>query len=198
MEDKRLDIFKIFAVQICSWFEDKLTFDVKYSADGNNVEIWLHGYPLYPSKKLGNIIFVLPASYISVGSSQGVRFGKIGQAHIKFYQERIGKCFAHPHVWGSGEPCWNHIDKSNPVDLYCSLVHTLLLTNVTKNSLEIGKPCPDSAMRATTYALILDEAKKHQKIIKSKLKLPNDAFELGTLGMIFNNRLSASINIILR
>ena len=84
--DKRIEIYKLFANQICNELRNKISYDVKYSYDGNKVEIWLHGYPLYPSKRLGDVIISLPINYISVQGGS-IRYNSINQASVGFYQE---------------------------------------------------------------------------------------------------------------
>ena len=200
--DKRIEIYKLFANQICNELRNKISYDVKYSYDGNKVEIWLHGYPLYPSKRLGDVIISLPINYISVQGGS-IRYNSINQASVGFYQENTMKAFAHPHVWNSGQPCWDHVPKSNINDLFVYIVNSLLLTNVTKDSLERGHPCPDSIMVSNGgYRRPLQEiyniSVEHSKFIQTKLGLNIRELELSKLFLRFNSKFNHCLSMIIK
>lgn len=194
--DKRLMIYKIFANLICSEFNDKLTHEVKYSYDGNNVEIWLKGYPLYPSKQLGSVIIILPIDYITIRSG-AVKYKDLQQGSVRIYQEYIGKAFAHAHVWNCGEPCWDHIPIKDIQTLFTRFVHTLFLTNVTSDSVTKGIRCPDSIMTVgKTHTESLRISREHHKVILNRIGLRS--VDLKMLPIRFNNKYGKTLQQILK
>ena len=117
--DKRLEILQSAVNFLCNWFDGKLTGTAKFV--GNDIELRFKGYALYPSGKIGDIIIRLPSDYVTV-SVRGINFRLLHQRDVGFYQEAVNTAFIHPHVWGSGQPCWdNHQRKS---DMMCFSVKT--------------------------------------------------------------------------
>ena len=200
--DKLLEIYKLFAYLICIELKNKLTYEVKYSQNKDKIEIWLHGYPLYPSKVLGDIIITLPINYISI-QGEIIRYKSIGQSSVGFYQEYIGKGFAHPHVWNNGQPDWDHVPKTRIDDLFVYFFNSLLLTNITKDSLEIGHPCPDSIMviennKCRNMKEVYQLCKEHSEFIQDKLKLNIIDLDLPFLNQRFNNKFNYYLSLIFR
>ena len=113
--------------------------EVSYSVDGNSIIMEFHNYPVYRSKKgkTGNVYVVIPASTFKIRNGKVV-FERLAQTDCKFYQNRIGEAFAHPHIFSDGHPCWHGGDRSRAVDFICNVVETLSLTNVTNASITIG------------------------------------------------------------
>lgn len=112
---------------------------VYYNGDGNTIIMEFHNYPIYGSgkEKTGNVYLKMPASTFGIRNGKVV-FKRLAQADCRFYQNIIGKAFAHPHVFNDGHPCWNGGDRSRAVDFICNIVETFCLTNVTKDSIYIG------------------------------------------------------------
>jgi len=83
----------------------------------------------------------------------------------------------HPHVWASGQPCWDNQQRKSIVDLFVNFLNTMLYTNANAHSLKEGRPCPDSKMYNSDHSWILREVSKQQETLKTKMNLPRDIFD---------------------
>jgi len=180
--DKKLQIILAAVNFLCNWFDGKLVGSVGYV--GNGIELRFKGYALYPQGNLGDVIIRLPVDYITV-SSNGIKYRELQQKDVGIFQERIGVAFVHPHVWGSGEPCWGGHVRKTITDLFVYFLNTLLYTNANAESLRVGRPTPDSKMYNQNYSLILSEVEKQKKNLVSKMSLPRDIFDTKHFNVAF-------------
>ena len=67
---------------------------------------------------------------------RNIIYNPIDQFSILFYQERFGRQFAHPHIYPTGQPDWDHSKVWSPTDLIVRLIETITLRNVYEYSLQ--------------------------------------------------------------
>lgn len=166
MRDYSMDLAKIAANIVTDVMGTGLTAETKYSSDGNNIIMEFNGYPLRGSRKKGKVFVQFPRStfYVRKGN---VHFTPIQQAQCRYYQEEIGKQFAHPHVYNDGHPCWDSSKRERATDFIANIVETLSLQNVTKDSVTVGL-CASGIMGVKMEAL--KNAQQQQKAVTSALK----------------------------
>ena len=172
--DKKLDILQSAVNFICNWFDGKLTGTAKYV--GNDIELRFSGYAVYPRGK-GDVIIRLPSGYVTVSSSTGIKYRPLFQREVGFYQERVGKAFVHPHVWASGQPCWDSHQRKSIVDLFVYFLNTMLYTNANEESLRVGRPVPDSTMYNQNHSSILGAVSAQKQNLMKNMGLPHDIFD---------------------
>lgn len=166
MKDSSMDLAKIAAGIVSEVMGEGLTARTSCSADGNSILMEFDGYPIYGTGRRGKVFVQFPRSafYMSRGN---VYFKGIQQAECRYYQEKPGTAFAHPHVFSSGQPCWKNGGRERAVDFIVNIVETLALSNVTKDSVTIGL-CASGVMGTKLGAL--KNAQLHQKKVVSTLK----------------------------
>lgn len=166
MRDYSMDLAKIAANIVTDVMGSGLTAETRYSSDGNNIIMEFDGYPLRGSRKKGKVFVQFPRStfYVRKGN---VHFTPIQQAQCRYYQEEIGKQFAHPHVYNDGHPCWDNSKRERATDFIANIVETLSLQNVTKDSVTIGL-CASGIMGVKMEAL--KNAQQQQKVVVTTLK----------------------------
>ena len=166
---------------------------VYYGADGNTIIMEFHNYPLYGYNRhiVGNVYVQIPASTFSIRNGKIV-FKRLAQTDCRFYQNKLGEAFAHPHVFNDGHPCWHGGDRSRVVDFICNIVETFCLTNVTHDSIYIGHRA--SGIMANDEAHPKDENKltgreKDENSLKNARKQEKSVRkELHPKGCISNRR----------
>lgn len=166
MRDYSMDLARIAANIVTDVMGTGLTAETRYSSDGNNIIMEFNGYPLRGSRKKGKVFVQFPRStfYVRKGN---VHFTPIQQAQCRYYQEEIGKQFAHPHVYNDGHPCWDSSKRERATDFIANIVETLSLQNVTKDSVTVGL-CASGIMGVKMEAL--KNAQQQQKAVTSALK----------------------------
>lgn len=166
MRDYSMDLAKIAANIVTDVMGSGLTAETRYSSDGNNIIMEFDGYPLRGSRRKGKVFVQFPRStfYVRKGN---VHFTPIQQAQCRYYQEEIGKQFAHPHVYNDGHPCWDNSKRERAMDFIANIVETLSLQNVTKDSVTIGL-CASGIMGVKMEAL--KNAQQQQKVVTTILK----------------------------
>lgn len=165
MRDYSIDLAKIAANIVTDVMGVGLTAVTKYSSDGNNIIMEFNGYPLYGYNKRGKVFVQFPRSTFYVRKGV-VHFTAFQQAQCRYYQEKIGKPFAHPHVFDNGRPCWSEGGRQRATDFICNIIETLTLQNVTKDSVIFGR-CASGIMGVKMEAL--KNAQKYQKVVTSTL-----------------------------
>lgn len=186
---KNLEILQAAVNFVCNWFDGKLTGTAKYA--GNHIELRFNGYALYPTGKRGDVIIRLPSDYITV-SSGGIKYRPISQREVGFFQETVGTAFIHPHVWPSGQPCWDNQQRKSIVDLFVNFLNTMLYTNANAHSLQEGKPCPGSKMVEGDHSWILREVAKQKENLQTKMGLPRDIFDTKFFNVKFARDIEAA------
>lgn len=166
MRDYSMDLAKIAANIVNDVMGSSMTVETRYSPDGNNIIMEFDGYPLRGSRRKGKVFVQFPRSTFYVRKGD-VHFTPIQQAQCRYYQEEIGKQFAHPHVYNDGHPCWDSSKRERAVDFIANIVETLSLQNVTKDSVTIGL-CASGIMGVGMDAL--KNAQHHQKAVIAALK----------------------------
>lgn len=118
MRDYSMDLAKIAANIVTDVMGSGLTAETRYSSDGNNIIMEFDGYPIRGSRRKGKVFVQFPRStfYVRKGT---VHFTPIQQAQCRYYQEEIGRQFAHPHVYNDGHPCWDNSKRERAYRLYC-------------------------------------------------------------------------------
>ena len=166
MRDYSMDLARIAANIVTDVMGTGLTAETRYSSDGNNIIMEFNGYPLRGSRKKGKVFVQFPRStfYVRKGN---VHFTPIQQAQCRYYQEEIGKQFAHPHVYNDGHPCWDSSKRERATDFIANIVETLSLQNVTKDSVTVGL-CASGIMGVKMEAL--KNAQQQQKAVTSAVK----------------------------
>lgn len=166
MRDYSMDLARIAANIVTDVMGTGLTAETRYSSDGNNIIMEFNGYPLRGSRKKGKVFVQFPRStfYVRKGN---VHFTPIQQAQCRYYQEEIGKQFAHPHVYNDGHPCWDSSKRERATDFIANIVETLSLQNVTKDSVTVGL-CASGIMGVKMEAL--KNAQQQQKAVTSALR----------------------------
>ena len=126
----------------------------------------LDGYPIRGSRRKGKVFVQFPRAtfYVRKGN---VNFTPIQQAQCRYYQEEIGRQFAHPHVYNDGHTCWDNSKRERATDFIANIVETLSLQNVTKDSVTIGL-CASGIMGVKMEAL--KNAQQQQKAVNTALK----------------------------
>jgi hypothetical protein len=171
---KDLEILQAAVNFISNWFDGALRGIACYS--GNDVQLVFSGYSLYPSGKKGDVIFCLPSDYVTV-SSTGVKYRELSQAEVRFCQGDAKTAFAHPHIWNSGQPCWDHHNRKAITDLFVYMLNTMLYTNANMHSLNVGHPCPDSVMYRHDYSQIVDIVEAQKRRLVTNMHLPRDILD---------------------
>lgn len=166
MRDYSMDLAKIAANIVTDVMGSGLTAETRYSSDGNNIIMEFDGYPIRGSRRKGKVFVQFPRStfYVRKGN---VHFTPIQQAQCRYYQEEIGRQFAHPHVYNDGHPCWDNSKRERATDFIANIVETLSLQNVTKDSVTIGL-CASGIMGVKMEAL--KNAQLQQKAVNTALK----------------------------
>lgn len=166
MRDYSMDLAKIAANIVTDIMGFGLTAETRYSSDGNNIIMEFDGYPLRGSRRKGKVFVQFPRSTFYVRKGD-VHFTPIQQAQCRYYQEEIGKQFAHPHVYNNGQACWDTGKRERATDFIANIVETLSLQNVTKDSVTVGL-CASGIMGVKMEAL--KNAQQQQKAVTSALR----------------------------
>ena len=166
MRDYSMDLAKIAANIVTDVMGSGLTAETRYSSDGNNIIMEFDGYPIRGSRRKGKVFVQFPRAtfYVRKGN---VHFTPIQQAQCRYYQEEIGRQFAHPHVYNDGHPCWDNSKRERATYFIANIVETLSLHNVTKDSVTIGL-CASGIMGVKMEAL--KNAQQQQKAVNTALK----------------------------
>jgi len=171
-----------------------MTADTRYSPDGNSIIMEFDGYPLWGSRRKGKVFVQFPSNtfYMRKGN---IHFTAIQQAQCRFYQEEMGKQFAHPHVYNDGQPCWDRGKRERATDFIANIVETLSLQNVTKDSVTIGL-CASGIMGVKMEAL--KNAQKQQKTVADTLKPKGIVNDRSKLESYVSKRWCSKISILTR
>lgn len=166
MRDYTMDLAKIAAGIVTDCLGSGLTSNTYYSTDGNSIVMEFGGYPLRNSFRTGKVFVQFPRStfYVRKGT---VKYTPIQQAQCRYYQEKMGSQFAHPHVYNDGHPCWDTGKRERVVDFIANIIETLSLQNVTKDSVTVGL-CASGIMGIKMEAL--KNAQIQQKKVIGTLK----------------------------
>ncbi|MBQ1250967.1 MAG: hypothetical protein IIY00_05160 [Clostridia bacterium] len=167
MQDTSLSLARVAAAIVCDVMGPGLTGTCTYSSDGNHILMQFDGYPFYGStfRRRGAVYVQIPRNTFYLRRSD-ICFTKLQQAQCRYYQEKVGTAFKHPHVFESGQPCWQGGERNRAVDLIANICETLALNNVTNSSVTIGL-CASGCMG--TGADALRNARKHQQTVMETL-----------------------------
>lgn len=164
MRDYSMELARIASSIVTDVMGDGLTTQTYYSSDGNNIIMEFCGYPLYGTRKTGKVYVQFPRStfYLRRGN---VHYTPIQQAQCRYYQNRIGEQFAHPHVYNDGHPCWDNSKRERAVDFIANIIETLAMENVTRDSVTVGL-CASGIMGVKLDALQNAQAQK-KKVLET-------------------------------
>lgn len=181
MRDYSMELAQIAAGIMTDVLGGKNPVKVSYSTDGNNIIFELDNYPMYidPAKnnalvqaaravlpeKKGKVFAQMPRSTFSVRKGTVCPM-KVQQAQFRYYEGKIGNALSHPHVYNDGHPCWADGTKTRYVDLICNIIETFTLTNVTWDSVFVGR-CASGVMGVTDTAL--RNSKIHHNLVMETL-----------------------------
>ena len=140
MRDYSLELAQIAAGIVGDVLGGTLTASTVCSADGNSIIMEFDGY---------------------------ICFSPLQQAQCRYYQGVLGHPFAHPHVFGSGQPCWDSGKRERVVDFICNIIETFSLQNVTEASVRVGH-CASAVMETDMRAV--SNARKQQEKVMKQLK----------------------------
>ena len=137
MKDYTMDLAKIAAGIVTDCLGNSLKSKTYYSSDGNSIIMEFDGYPLYNSTRTDKVFVQFPRStfYMRKGD---FHYHEIQQAQCRFYQERLGNRFEHPHVFNDGHPCWWNGKRERVVDFITNIIETFSVQNVTTVSVTEG------------------------------------------------------------
>ncbi len=192
MKDYSMALAKIAANIIVDVMGNTLTAETYYSADGNDIITEFRGYPLYGQNKTGTVFWQYPRSTFYV-RKKNVCITPIQQSQCRYFQEFIGKQFAHPHVFTSGIPCWDKSSRERVPDYLASTAETLTLQNVTRDSVLVGI-CASGVMGVRLEAL--ENAEKHQKKVLETLKCKPIVTDHRKLESYITKRWSSMITVL--
>ena len=168
MRDYSMELAQVAAGIVTDVMGSGLNTRTSYSTDGNNIIIEFDGYPIYGARKPGKVFVQFPHStfYVRRGN---VQYSPLQQAQCRYYQERIGEPFAHPHIYNDGHPCWDNSKRERAVDFIANIIETLAMENVTKDSVTVGL-CASGVMGVKLDALKNAQAQKKRVLetLKSK------------------------------
>ena len=194
MRDYSMDLAKVATGIIVDVMGGGLSAESHYSSDGNYIIMEFDGYPLYDQRQKGKVFVQFPRStfYVKKGN---VYFTPIQQAQCRFFQEQMGKQFAHPHVYSDGHPCWDGSSRERPTDFIANIIETLSLLNVTKDSVTVGL-CASGIMGIQQEALT--NAKRQQTRVLDTLNCKSLIKERRKLESYVNKRWCNKITILTR
>ncbi len=169
-----------------------LSTSVGYTPDANRVRITFYNYPLYGGGSgSGPVCVEVPRDTLTYRGGM-VRFKTVCQSHCRFYQEKIGKSLCHPHIYNDGHPCWNNDGQRNSFpDFLSTVIAELFLTNVTHDSVTIGK-CASGVMGVRAEAL-RNAQRQHALLVRALSPNPavdNDAQLHALMGRMWSERLT--------
>lgn len=170
----------------------KLHTSVTYTPDANRVRITFYNYPLYGGGGSGSgpVCVEVPRDTLTYRGGM-VRFKTVSQAHCRFYQEKIGKALLHPHIYNDGHPCWHDGQRNSFPDFLSTVIAELFLTNVTHDSVTIGK-CASGVMGVRADAL-RNAQRQHALLVRALSPNPavdNDAQLHALMGRMWSERLT--------
>lgn len=166
MRDYSLELAQIAAGIVGDVLGGTLTASTVCSADGNSIIMEFDGYPLYNTAGKGKVFVQFPRSTFYVRRGD-ICFSPLQQAQCRYYQGVLGHPFAHPHVFGSGQPCWDSGKRERVVDFICNIIETFSLQNVTEASVRVGH-CASAVMETDMRAV--SNARKQQEKVMKQLK----------------------------
>jgi hypothetical protein len=193
-KDYALELSKIAASIVTECLGDGLKATTNASPDGNSIIMTFDGYPLYNSFRKGKVFVQFPRSTFVVRKGC-VMFVPIQQAQCRYYQEKIGKPLAHPHVFNDGHPCWDNSKRERGVDFITNMIETLSLQNVTKDSIVIGH-CASGVMGVQMEAL--KNAQAQQKKVMDTLKCKPIVTDRRKLESYVNKRWCSKITMLMK
>lgn len=141
-----------------------------YPIDHGNTMVWeFNGYPLWPDGKPGKVFVCFPRNTFTMRGG-AIYFHPFDQAQCKFLQGTSHTAFAHPHVFPSGTPCWNHGGQQRVTGFLQVVVETLTLHSTTETSVKKG-------LCATTLMGVGEEAlqaarRQNQMVLRTLCPLP--------------------------
>lgn len=194
MKDYSMDLTKLAASIVTDVMGGGLTAQTRYSQDGNSIIIEFNGYPFYGSSHKGKVFIQFPRSTFYVRRGK-VNYRAIQQAECRYYQERPGKQFVHPHVYNDGHPCWDDSRRERAVDFITNMIETLSLQNVTKDSVTIGR-CASGVMGIKMEAL--KNSQTQQKRVMNTLKCKPFIKDRRKLESYVNKRWCNKITLLLK
>ncbi len=194
MRDYAMDLANIAASIVNDVMGSNLKVKNSYSSDGNHIIMEFDGYPLYKSRRKGKAFVQFPRSTFYV-RKKDICFAPVQQAQCHYYQEQLGKQFAHPHVYNDGHPCWDNSKRERATDFIANNVETLSLQNVTRDSVNIGH-CASGIMGVSTEAL--KNAKTQQQAVIKALKPKTMISDRRKLESYINKRWCAKITYLTR
>lgn len=171
-----------------------LSVQTTYSSDGNNIIMEFDGYPLYGSRRNGKVYVQFPRSTFFLRRGN-VQYSPIQQAQCRYYQNRIGEQFAHPHIYNDGHPCWDNSKRERAVDFIANIIETLSMENVTKDSVTVGL-CASGIMGVKLDAL--RNAQTQKKRVMDTLKCKPIVKDRRKLETYVNKRWCSKITILMR
>ena len=120
MRDYAMDLANIAASIVNDVMGSNLKVKNSYSSDGNHIIMEFDGYPLIRADEREKPLcsfHALPSMYV-----KRHLFCPVQQAQCHYYQEQLGKQFAHPHVYNDGHPCWDNSKRERATDFIANIV----------------------------------------------------------------------------
>lgn len=141
----------------------------KNTSPGHNTVVKIRNFPAFSDsgnhKSKGDILLCLPRHTCYEKKNGALAFDTIQQKHINLWYEKPGQGFRHPHVFSCGEPCLNGASVGSLIELFDWFIQTLMLTNVTAKSIEVGKLATNSFGKDDFYKNL----ESHRNYLKNEL-----------------------------
>lgn len=177
MDDLTLGCSRVVADVVTTLIDKNLECSIYRVGFDQSVVIEIDNYPLWESESPGSVYIMLKRNTF-YRKGRNIVYKPLDQFSIRLYQERLGRQFAHPHIYPTGQPDWGHSKVCSATDLIVKLIETLTLQNVDGKSLQNAGTSSPVLGRLSD---VMDNVVKHRESISKVLSLSEIIFDHSAL-----------------
>lgn len=183
MDDLTLECSKVVADIVTTLIDKNLKYSVYSVGFDQSVLIQIDNYPLWESESLGSVYIMLKRNTF-YRKGRNIAYKPLDQFSIRLYQERLGRQFAHPHIYPTGQPDWDHSKICSATDLIVKLIETITLQNIDEQTLQNAHTSSPAFGRLSD---VMDNVVKHKESISKVLSLSEIIFDHSALKEAVDN-----------
>lgn len=177
MDDLTLECSKVIADIVTTLINKNLKYSAYNVGFDQSIVIEIDNYPLWESESPGSVYIMLKRNTF-YRKGRSIAYKPLDQFSIRLYQDRLGKQFAHPHIYPTGQPDWDYSKVCSATDLIVKLIETLTLQNIDEQSLQNASISSPAFGRLSD---VMGNVVKHRESISKVLRLSEIIFDHSVL-----------------